>query len=215
MPNTMPARRGRPLVPEQELLDKIHAATISLLQARGYEATTIDEVARTAGMAKKTIYRFYANKDRLIEQVILLWSASIVPLPGEIPASRDAVLPQLEEMLCALAQRVLSAEAVALYKLLQTPFTGREALLALYRAKGIDNARRLLREWFATLRAHHLLNPHWQPEDGNHLLSMAIAAPLRDMALGVLPPVPQSDLRPHIRSVLHFVAPLLLTPAPA
>ncbi|PLR31658.1 TetR/AcrR family transcriptional regulator [Chimaeribacter californicus] len=209
MPNTTPTRRGRPLVPEQELLEKIHAATISLLQARGYEATSIDEIARTAGMAKKTIYRFYANKDRIIEQVILLWSSSIVPLPGAVPESSDDVLRALEEMLCALTQRVLSAEAIALYKLLQTPFTGREALLALYRAKGIDNARRLLREWFTTLRAKNLINPHWQPEDGNYLLSMAIAAPLRDMALGVLPPVPQTALRPHIQDVLRFVAPLL------
>lgn len=207
-----PVRRGRPQVPESELQEKIYQAAITVLESRGYDATSIEEVARTASMAKKTVYRFHSNKQALIEAVILRWSSVPLTLLARIPAGPAGVLPILEEMLYTLAQRVLTREAVALFKLFQHEFAGKAELLHHYRSNGVENAQRVLQLWFARLHEKQLINPGWQPQQGEYLLNMAIAARLRDMALGSLPPVPQTPMRQHIREVLAFVSPLLLAP---
>lgn len=212
MHESSPARRGRPQVPEAELQEKIYQAAITVLESRGYDATSIEEVARTASMAKKTVYRFHSNKQALIEAVILRWSSVPLTLSARMPAGPAEVLPILEEMLHTLAQRVLTREAVALFKLLQSEFAGKAELLHHYRSNGVENAQRVLHQWFSQLRENDLINPSWQPEQGGYLLQMVIAARLRDMALGSLPPVPETPMREPIRAVLAFVAPLLLKP---
>lgn len=50
----------------QELLD----AALAVFVERGYAATRLDEVARRAGVAKATLYRYYENKLELFKAVV-------------------------------------------------------------------------------------------------------------------------------------------------
>lgn len=57
----------------QETFDKILAAALDLFVSRGYEATTVDQIAEAAGMTKGAVYFHFANKgdvlDALLDQV--------------------------------------------------------------------------------------------------------------------------------------------------
>lgn len=59
-------RRRRKDVRPQEITDAAFAAFCE----SGYAATRLDDVARRAGIAKGTIYLYFANKTRLFEAVI-------------------------------------------------------------------------------------------------------------------------------------------------
>lgn len=50
----------------QELLD----AALAVFVERGYAATRLEEVTRRAGVAKATLYRYYANKLELFKAVV-------------------------------------------------------------------------------------------------------------------------------------------------
>ena len=179
--------RGRPSVPEAELKEKIIQATAQSLLEEGYLSTTIDTVANRAGVAKKTIYRFVDNRETLIEMVILSWTDSFVPLFEQEAQSTDNFFALLTQNLNAIAQKVLSYEAVGLFRLLQTDFKQKHILLDKYQKSGIERSRQLLTQWLVRHKEKQLIKQADFVVLSDLILSMAIAEPLRQISLGLSP----------------------------
>jgi AcrR family transcriptional regulator len=57
-------RRGRPLDTQRD--QAIHSSTLSLMGEYGYDALSVERVAKLAGVSKATIYRRYPNKMELV-----------------------------------------------------------------------------------------------------------------------------------------------------
>ncbi|WP_275076337.1 TetR/AcrR family transcriptional regulator [Providencia rettgeri] len=179
--------RGRPSVPEAELKEKIIQATAQSLLEEGYLSTTIDTVAKRAGVAKKTIYRFVDNRETLIEMVILSWTDSFVPLFEQEAQSTDNFFALLTQNINAIAQKVLSYEAVGLFRLLQTDFKQKHILLDKYQKSGIERSRQLLAQWLVRHEKKQLIKQANFVVLSDLILSMAIAEPLRQISLGLSP----------------------------
>jgi AcrR family transcriptional regulator len=109
---------GRPTATAAALLETtiLDAATAAFL-ANGYAATTIEAVARTCGVAKRTIYARWSGKPALfraaVERLMARWLSHV----GDWAATED-----LETALDGAAARVLAValtpEAVSLHRLL-------------------------------------------------------------------------------------------------
>ncbi len=78
-----PRPRGRPARPDAELRAAALEAATWLLLNEGYAAATLEAVARRAGMAKKTVYRFAANREDLVAQVVRGWTDTFVPVMAQ------------------------------------------------------------------------------------------------------------------------------------
>lgn len=202
--------RGRPSVPEEILKEKITQAALTLLIEQGYPATTIDNIAKQAGVAKKTIYRFVDNRESLIELVVLSWTDSFVPLFEQTASNPHDFFELLTTNLQAIAQKVLTPEAVGLFKLLQTEFSQRELLLDKYQKSGIERSRALLQDWLNKHHQQHIIAKQDFSVISDFILSMAIAEPLRQMALGLLTTKNNTDLKLRIEQVVNFCKPALL-----
>lgn len=179
--------RGRPSVPEAELKEKIIQATAQSLLEEGYLSTTIDTVAKRAGVAKKTIYRFVDNRETLIEMVILSWTDSFVPLFEQEAQSTDNFFALLTQNINAIAQKVLSYEAIGLFRLLQTDFKQKHILLDKYQKSGIERSRQLLAQWLVRHEKKQIIKQADFMVLSDLILSMAIAEPLRQISLGLTP----------------------------
>lgn len=59
---------GRPRDPRVD--DAVRAATLALLVEEGYQATSIQAIARRAGVSAPTVYRRWANKAEVIEETV-------------------------------------------------------------------------------------------------------------------------------------------------
>ncbi|MGB3818813.1 TetR/AcrR family transcriptional regulator [Achromobacter pulmonis] len=195
-----PRPRGRPARPDAELRAGILEAATWLLLNEGYAAATLEAVARRAGMAKKTVYRFAANREDLVAQVVRGWTDSFEPVMAQEVGSAAEVLPALARVLQAVADRALSAEAVGMFRLLTADFPARAALLALYQENGIERGTAMLAAWFETLAARGLIYIKQPRQTAGLLLAMTIAEPLRQMALGLAAPLPQSSIADRIQA---------------
>ena len=203
-----PRSRGRPSAPEGELRAAAVEATLALLLTQGYAATTVDAVAKRAGMAKKTLYRFAENRDALVTQAIASWTDAFAPV-FEQDAQRATELPTLlSQGLQAIARQVLSEQAVGVFRLLQSEFPGREDLLAAYQRNGIERGRTIVADWLQRQQRRGWLRELDCAQTSNLLLAMVIAEPLRQMALGLLPP--GSDIDTRIAAALALVLPGLI-----
>ncbi|WP_338131388.1 TetR/AcrR family transcriptional regulator [Cohnella rhizosphaerae] len=69
--------------------------------AFGYKATTMDQVAKAAGVGKGTIYTFFANKEELFEQIV---RELIAELKAVAERTLDPALPFADNLLRILQQ---------------------------------------------------------------------------------------------------------------
>ncbi|CDL86829.1 TetR/AcrR family transcriptional regulator [Xenorhabdus cabanillasii] len=205
MAENHPRPRGRPSIPEQEIREKIHDITLSLLLNQGYSATTMDVIAQQAKIAKKTLYRFVKNREDLIEQVILNWTDNAV-----LPLTKNAnnyqqVIISLGNYLMGIAEKSLSKDAVGLFKLLQSDFPHRDAFLEKYQQGGLEKNKIILANWLEQQYKQGLLKEFNYKIFSELAISMVIAEPLRQMVLGQTPPLPETDISHRITAIINLL----------
>ncbi|PIO99489.1 TetR/AcrR family transcriptional regulator [Pleomorphomonas carboxyditropha] len=109
-------RPGRPAVSQQERIGRIIQAAEQVFVAKSYGAATMEEIARTAGMSKKSLYELYPDKRHVLAAVIVAahdfpW-ADIDATPAADP------LTELRHRLIAVIEFVLSPRQVRLTRIL-------------------------------------------------------------------------------------------------
>lgn len=197
--------RGRPAVPTLVLRDKIISAALHLALVDGFSVMTMEAVAKQAGVAKKTLYRFAANRQDLMGLIVANWTDTVLPAFEHDAANRDDAIGNLEDILVAICERVLTVEAVGLFRLLVENLSARDELLAIYGRNGIERSRDLLADWLARHRARGVIGLSDPDIAADLILSMVVAEPLRRIATGISPPQPAWDSRPRIRAALNLV----------
>lgn len=97
----VPARRapGREPMPGPERCRKLCEAAEQVFLRDGYAAANLDEIARIAGMSKRTLYQHFASKAALFEACI---GAALAPVHLE-PPPPDAGGEEAEELAAGLA----------------------------------------------------------------------------------------------------------------
>lgn len=93
--------------PPQRLTDRKREAIIDAaiveFRASGFEATSMDKIAATAGVSKRTVYNHFPSKDELFTQILQqLWdsSAALMAIPYRPGA------PLREQLLALLGQKM-------------------------------------------------------------------------------------------------------------
>ncbi|OKP04338.1 TetR/AcrR family transcriptional regulator [Xenorhabdus eapokensis] len=205
MAENHPRPRGRPTIPEQEIRQRIYDITLLLLINQGYNKTTMDVVAKKAGIAKKTLYRFVKNREDLLEKIVMGWEENFIPTFKKDANNFQHVMKLLKIFLAEMAEKSLSMEAVGLFKLLQSDFPYREILLDKYQQSGIEKGKNILANWLERQYQQGLLKKMDFPIISELIISMVIAEPLRKMALGILPPRPETDIMPRISAAVNFL----------
>ena len=197
--------RGRPPLSEDLLRGKVAGAATQLILAQGYAAMTMEAVAQQAGVAKKTVYRFAANREELVGLIVGNWTDSLPPAFEAEAADPAEAARLLETILVLIAERVLTAEAVGLFRVLVNDLPARNEVLAIYGRNGIERSRRMLADWLARHRSRGVLTLADPVLAADLILSMVVAEPLRQIAIGIAEPQPGWDIRPRVRAALDLL----------
>lgn len=105
-------------IPDHVRRTMLLAAAEEMFLTCGYAGTTMSDIARTAGMSKKTIYQVFASKTDLFRALLQNRLAAPDRHPDPL-SSLDALSPKaaLEVLLRHMARQVLSPNHVALCRL--------------------------------------------------------------------------------------------------
>src|SRR5437660_12898249 len=82
-------RKSRSLPPEARRA-AILAAALEEFTARGYEGARLDDVAKRAGVAKGTIYLYFADKESLFRELV---RSMVSPVLGVLEQLREVDMP--------------------------------------------------------------------------------------------------------------------------
>lgn len=106
---------GRSPVPEEVRRHSLCEAAAAVFLRDGYAAASVDDIARVAGMSKRTLYRFFASKAALFEATI---SAALAPLHLDTALEREPdVRVALTGILEAAGRHLLARRATGIFRL--------------------------------------------------------------------------------------------------
>jgi len=136
---------GRPRqMTEEDRRRLLIAAAADLFMSKGYHATTMDDVARSAGMSKKTVYQVFDGKSELFDALLSDWFA-----PCTVPVETNAVAAReiLTEILLRLIEFVLSDQQLALTRLLVAETAYSEDIGAALQRQGLGEGKGVLEQF--------------------------------------------------------------------
>jgi TetR/AcrR family transcriptional regulator, mexJK operon transcriptional repressor len=165
----------------------LEAATTLFLQS-GYLGTSMDEIAALAGVSKQTVYKHFADKERLFSAIVTAAvDAAGDPVLADVTALADS--DDLEADLRALAReqlrQVVQPRLMQLRRLVIGEANRFPALGRAFFERGAGRSTAALAEAFERLTARGLLGLHDPELAAAHFNWLVMAAPVnRAMLLG-------------------------------
>jgi TetR/AcrR family transcriptional regulator, mexJK operon transcriptional repressor len=198
-----PRRGGRPSRRQSERLgERILDTATRLFLSLGYGATSIEAVARGAGVSKRTFYHRFADKPALFAAVVHRIIDRLRP-PAGVPLVEGA---DLQEILLRLARIILgaalSAQAIALHRLMVAQ-AGRFPKLAAVTTAATEEAIRLIVGILEREARAGNLTLENSTFAARQFLYMVIALPQR-RALGLGTPMTPAELDAWPRDVVNL-----------
>lgn len=193
--------RGRPQVrPDDETRQIIYEAARHQFAGSGYAATSIETVARRAGVSTKTLYRLIPNKASLFEGMVSdrldRFLANIDLHAGD---QADIELA-LVAALMACVDLVLDEEVVALQRMvLQETGKSTDIAQAFYK-NGITRTIAALADWLRVQQQRGSIELDDFDEAAGMLLGMMTSAPQRAAIYGGVPVPPRAKLEARARA---------------
>lgn len=197
-----PGRGGRPSLPEAERLgERILDAATDLFFSHGYGSTSIEAIARRAGISKRTFYHRFADKPALFVAVVHRIIDRLRPSP-DLPLLEGNVREILERLARLILRAALVPQAVALHRMIIGESARFPKLAALVTARGVTGeAIRFIAELLEReARAGNLVldNPTFA---AGQFLYMVIALPQR-RAMGLGVPMTPAEIEAWPRQVV-------------
>lgn len=200
-----PSLGGRPSAEESgRIADRILDAATKHFLAEGYGATSIEQVARAAGVSKRTFYARFTDKAALFAAVLHRIVEGLRPR-ADASSFAAADLPSTLRHLAELILRAaLTAQAIAVHRLI----IGESARFpALAAAVNQNAANEEAVELISALLDREVRSGAITIEDtrfaARHFLQMVMTTPQR-AAMGLLKPMSDAQLRQWPAKVVSF-----------
>ena len=144
------SRRGRGPSPHKtaQTRQAVARAALELFIEQGYRGTPMSDVAERAGVAKGTVYRYFADKQALFAGVISdVLDDRVAALRAAEPGQGESLRNFLNRVVTPLLATVEGSPWMGLIRLVMTE--GRESpeVAAIYRERVLDPVAEQIRRW--------------------------------------------------------------------
>jgi AcrR family transcriptional regulator len=72
---------------QQLVRHAIYDAAIDLFAVKGFDETTVEEIAQAAGVSRRSFFRYFASKDDLLAQSVVSYAKALSEAIGACPAA--------------------------------------------------------------------------------------------------------------------------------
>lgn len=197
MSDTLSTPGRPPVLEEAERRTRILAAAEAVFAAMGYGDATMEEVARAAGMAKKTVYKHFADKPALFRALVR---------SHDVPETFTQPREDLRGMLLAMASFILSPRQVTLTRLVISEARKSPDLAELFYRECIEKAERMAAERLPQAGA-----PGSGTEEAGLMADMILGATLGQLHLrALILDVDQDTLQRQLKERIDRVVAALL-----
>lgn len=168
---------------ERAILD----AALSLFLANGYGQTSMEAIAKKAGVAKQTVYSYFSSKEQLFSAIMCSHCSSIDmfrdPKADAVP---EITLPRLAEDILSM---LMNPQRLALYRVVITESANLPTLGHTFFENGPHRGISMLADYLARQTAEGKLNVSNPKLAAEYFLAMVANFPQLEALLDVSPPL--------------------------
>jgi AcrR family transcriptional regulator len=192
--------RGRPQVrPDDETRQIIYEAARHEFAANGYAATSIETLARRAGVSTKTLYRLIPNKAALFEGMVSDRLDRFVSSVNLHAVDHAEIEQALYAALMACADLTLDEEVIALQRMMLQEASKLSDIAGMFYRNAILRTAAALADWLRVQQARGLIALDDIDEAAGMLLGMVASAPRRAALFGGVPLPSRSQIEARVR----------------
>ncbi len=176
-------------------------AAEDIFLAKGYHSATMNDVAKAAGMSKKTVYSLVESKAELFA-ALMGHHQSLIEFPETQPdwTERDI----LNANLLCLAQFLLSPGQISILRLIMAEYTHSPDLGRVFMRKRVMKAKTKLENCLAELAQSHGCAGADAKDMAAMLFGMAIGEFHIGVLIGFRPPPTQQQLETRVRQAVDI-----------
>jgi TetR/AcrR family transcriptional repressor of mexJK operon len=193
-------RAGRPK--SEEKRQSILEAATALFLEKGLQGTSMDAVAREAGVSKQTVYSHFQNKDALYSACI---KGKVASYGFDEAGFAGAGEPR--EALFVLVKRfmalIFDPEVVAMHRIVMAEAASHPRIASLFYESGPSATHAAVDAFLLHLIEGGALRAHDTRYAANQLLNMAFGHFHLQMQFGLIRQVPEAELDAHLRRVVE------------
>jgi AcrR family transcriptional regulator len=193
MQNVLPKTEGLRERNRRQTLQRITEVGIELFLAKGYDATTLDEIAAAAGISRRTFFYYFRSKDDILLAHLASYADALRVTILE-SASAGEPIDVMRDALVKLSARFESPRTIAIVRViretgtlhasrqarqLQLEQAACDALRELWPAKERRDRLRLVA--MASMALMRLVVDAWIEQDGKRPLAKDIQKAFRDL----------------------------------
>ncbi|MBR1121486.1 TetR/AcrR family transcriptional regulator [Bradyrhizobium lablabi] len=191
---------GRPqLRSDEETRDVIIDAARHEFTTSGFAASSMENIARRAGISTKTLYRLVPTKAALFEALIVERQDRFVSAIRLRACGNDDIEAALREALLVCAERVLDADVTAIYRMVLAESDTFPELARTFYTKAMRLTVTTLAKWLESEKQRGLIAIDDAELAAGMLLGMVIYMPQRDVMFGKKPLPKRAELERRVQ----------------
>ena len=192
--------RGRPQVrPDDETRQIIYEAARHEFADGGYAATSMEAVARRAGVSTRTLYRLIPNKASLFDGMVTDRLDRTLASVDLNAIDHAEIEEALYAALMACAELTLDEEVIALQRMVLQEAGKFSDIAGMFYRNGIQRITAALADWLRVQQMRGLIDLDDIDEAAGMLLGMVASAPRRAAMFGGVPLPPRSQIEARVR----------------
>jgi AcrR family transcriptional regulator len=170
-----------PKAEPSDIAKRLHliASAEEIFLKKGFHTATMNDVAKTAGMSKKTIYQIIDSKAALFEALMEHHAERLVMPTIEEDWTMNEILVQF---LLRLGGFLLSPTQISLIRLIMAEYTHSNDFGRIFHQKRVMKGKTELESWLTGIRAPD----YCQVTDAREMAAMLFGMALGEFHLGVL-----------------------------
>lgn len=174
-------------------------AAEDIFLAKGYHTATMSDVAKAAGMSKKTVYQLIDSKAELFLNLLAHYQ-SLLNFPTPQPDATPRTI-LIDNLIC-LAEFLLSQDQIAIVRLILAEYTHSPDLGRLFHKNRFKRAKTKIEICLSAVAASHNIKLQSVSEMSDMLFGMAIGEYLLGVLIGFRAPPTKTALERRIRETV-------------
>jgi TetR/AcrR family transcriptional repressor of mexJK operon len=188
-------------VANADRMQQLITAAEDIFLAKGYHTATMSDVAKAAGMSKKTVYTMIQSKAELFG-ALLAHRHSLLNFPE--PQSDWSIHDLLTANLMALARFLLSPGQIAILRLIMAEYTHSPDLGRVFHRNRVSKAKSKLESCLADIAVQHGCPAAQAKEMSAMLFGMAIGEFHLGVLIGFHAPPTRQALEKRVRQAVDI-----------
>ena len=197
-----PAERTRAEARTEQLTNRLLEAATKLFMEKGFEATSMVEIARHAHASKETFYRYFPTKEELFREVVYSRAKLFVEEMSAVLVSHDPPAKALTSFGELMLGRILTIEATALHRILSMERERFPELRGVFHEKGPARVHAALSRYLAEQVAKGTLRKMSPAVAARQFFDLVAAEMLTNVNIAGRPNPTKAQLRRRVKEAV-------------